>query len=165
MKTNNPHRYRVSSRMPLLKIGCILFIVILLFNLVKAIENNSAGLNILPYVLGAIILAGLFYFLHNLKRIDYDDIKQILYIVDTKNLMEIEVPVERIEKIYLSSIGFRGNGSYVIVYKDSQGQQQKVRLFPILFDDSIKTIRADAKYKNPNVIIRNWTFGWNELFD
>ncbi len=115
--------------------------------------------------LGTIALTAIFYFINTRKRIDYDDIKQTLYIVDTKTQTEIEVPVEKIDKIYLSAFGGRGNSSYVIVYRDFDNQQQKVRLFPILFDNSIKTIKADTEFKNPNVIIRNWTFGWNELFE
>lgn len=109
--------------------------------------------------LGAIALTGIFYFLNTKKRIDYDDVKQTLYIVDTKAQTEIEVPVEKIDKICLSAFSGRGNSSYVIVYRDFQDQQQKVRLFPILFDNSIKTIKTDTKFKNPNVVIRNWAFG------
>ena len=110
-------------------------------------------------------MTGIFYFVSTMKRIDYDDIKQTLYIVNTKAQTEIEVPVEKIDKIYLSAFGGRGNSSYVIVYRDFHNQQQKVRLFPIPFDNSIKTIKIDTELKNPNVVIRNWTFGWNEFFE
>lgn len=112
-----------------------------------------------------LVMAGAFNFLRTRKRVDYDDIKQVIYIVDKKAHNEIEVPVEKIEKIYVSAFSFRGYSSYVIVYRDTNNQQNSFRIFPILFDDSINTIKTDARCKNPGVIIRSWTFGWNELFD
>ena len=61
---------------------------------------------------------GIYYFINTRKRIDYDDISQTLFIVDTKNQNEIEVPVEKIDKIYLSAFNGLGNSSYIIVYRD-----------------------------------------------
>jgi hypothetical protein len=110
-------------------------------------------------------LTGLLVFVYTRKRIDYDDIKQILYVVDTKRQTEIEIPVEKIDKILYSAIGGRGNKSYVIVYRDFHNHRQKVRLFPIPFDNSIDTIITDTKLQNPNLVTRNWSIGWNELFD
>jgi hypothetical protein len=100
------------------------------------------------------------------KRIDYDDIKEILYLVDLKRQTETEIPVEHIDKILYSTIGTaQPFGSYVIIYRDYQNQKQKFRLFPIPFDNSIDIIKTDAKAKNPNLITRNWSIGLNELFD
>lgn len=139
----------------------------IVFNTVKNTRNNSFNQeSIIGLTFGTIALTGLLYFVSTRKRIDYDDIKQTLYVVDTKNQTEIEIPVEKIDKILFSSIGFgRGNYSYVIIYKDLQNQKQKVRLFPIFFDNSIDTIKMDAKLKNPNLVTRNWSIGWNELLD
>jgi hypothetical protein len=123
-------------------------------------EKSITGLT-----LGTIALTAIFYFVSTRKRIDYDDIKQTLYVVDTKKDTEIEVPVENIDKILYSSFGGRGTGSYVIVYRDFHNQQQRVRLFPIPFDNTIDTIKTDAKLKNPDLVTRNWSVGWNELFD
>ena len=137
------------------------------FSLFNEIRNESFNQELtIAISLGAIALTGLLYFVNTRKRIDYDDIKQVLYIVDTKNQTEIEIPVEKIDKILYSLIGFGiGNYSYVIIYRDFQNQKQKIRLFPIPFDNSIDTIKADAKLKNSDLVIRNWSIGWNELFD
>jgi len=163
---NNQNRYRVSTKFTLLKIGLLIGLLSIIINLVREVRSDTFNQKaIIGLTLGTIALTAIFYFISTRKRIDYDDIKQTLYIVDTKTQTEIEVPVEKIDKIYLSAFGGRGNSSYVIVYRDFHNQQQKVRLFPILFDNSIKTIKTDTELKNPSVIIRNWTFGWNELFE
>lgn len=166
MTENNQNRYRVSTKFTLLKVGLLIGLLSIIINLVREVRSDTFNQKaIIGLTLGTIALTGIFYFISTRKRIDYDDIKLTLYIVDTKTETEIEVPVEKIDKIYLSAFGGRGNSSYVIVYRDFHNQQQKVRLFPILFDNSIKTIKTDTELKNPNVIIRNWTFGWNELFE
>jgi hypothetical protein len=163
---NNQNRYRVSTKFTLLKVGLLIGLLSIIINFVREIRSETFNQkSIIGLTLGTIALTGIFYFINTRKRIDYDDIKQTLHIVDPKTQTEIEVPVEKIDKIYLSAFGGRGNSSYVIVYRDFHNQQQKVRLFPILFDNSIKTIKTDTELKNPNVIIRNWKFGWNEVFE
>lgn len=121
--------------------------------------------SIMGLTLTAIGLIGVFYYVITRKRIDYDNVKEILYLVDLKKHAEIEIPVEKIEKILFSLVGAKPFGSYVIIYRDFQNQKQKLRLFPIPFDNSIDTIITDAKAKNPNLVTRNWSFGWNELLD
>jgi hypothetical protein len=167
MQTDNPNRYSVSSKFTLIKIFVLVGFLSIAFNLVSEFRNDTLDQkSITGLVLGTVAMAGVFYFVSTRKRIDYDDIKQAVYIVDTKQNTEIEIPVEKIDKILYSGIGF-GNGtySYLIVYKDSLNRQQKVRLFSNSSDHSIQTIIADAKLKNPNLVTRNWSFGWNELFD
>lgn len=163
MITENLNRYRVSSKMILLKVGIFIGIFTITFNIIRALKEHTLSLTVLPLVFAGLLLTWIYFYVNNLKQIDYDDIKQTLYIVDTKKQTEIEVPVEKIDKIYLSAFGGRGNSSYVIVYRDFHNQQQKVRLFPILFDNSISIIKTDTELKNPDVVIQNWTFGWNEL--
>jgi hypothetical protein len=138
----------------------------IVFSTIREIGNDTfSQKSITGLSLGTIVLTGLLVFVYTRKRIDYDDIKQILYVVDTKRQTEIEIPVEKIDKILYSAIGGRGNKSYVIVYRDFHNQRQKVRLFPIPFDNSIDTIITDTKLQNPNLVTRNWSIGWNELFD
>ena len=166
MIANNQNRYRVTTKFTLLKVGLLIVLLSIVINFVRKIRSDTFNQKaIIGLTLGTIALTGIFCFISTIKRIEYDDIKQTLYIVDTKTQKEIEVPVQNIDEIYLSAFGGRENSSYVIVYRDFQQQQQKVRFFPIPFDDLIKTIRADMELKNPNVVIRNWTFGWNELFE
>ncbi len=167
MTTDNPNRFRVSTKFTIVKIFVFVGLFAIILNLIKEIQNNSLNQkSITGLSLGTLALTGLLYFVSTRKRIDYDDIKQTLYVVDTKNQTEIEIPVEKIDKILFSSVGFgRGNYSYIIIYRDFHNQKQKVRLFPILFDNSIDTIKTDTKLKNPNLVTRNWSIGWNELFD
>ena len=166
MTADNQNRHRVSTKFTLLKVGLLIGLLSILINVVREFRSDTFNQKaIIGLTLGAIALGGIFYYISTRRRIDYDEFKQTLYIVDTKAQTEIEVPVENIDKIYLSAFGRRGSYSYVIVYRDFDNQQQKVRLFTIPFDNSIKTIKTDAELKNPNVKIHNWTFGWNELFD
>ena len=136
------------------------------FNLLKEIRGHTfTQTSITGLTLAAIGLTAIFYYVVTRRRIDYDDIKEIIYLVDTKRQIEVKIPVEHIDKILYSAIGARPFGSYVIIYRDFENQKQKIRLFPILFDNSIETIKTDARVKNPNLVTRNWSIGWNELFD
>jgi hypothetical protein len=163
---DNFNRYRISTNFKILKIGIAILLFSIVFFLVKEFRNETFNYNsIAGLAIAGLSLTGIFYYISTRKRIDYDDIKQKLYIVDEKKLTEIEVPVENIDKIYISAFGRGGDTSYVIVYRDYNNQKNKVRLYPIFLDNSIKTIKADTKRKNPNVIIRNWSIGWNEFFE
>lgn len=164
--TDNSNRFRISTKFTLVKTFVFVGLFSIVFNLVRELRNDAINQkSITGLSLGTIALTAIFYFVNTRKRIDYDDIKQALYVVDTKSHSEIEIPVERIDKILYSSFGGRSNKSYIIVYRDLYGQSQKVRLFPIPFDNSIDTIITDAKLKNPDLVTRNWSIGWNELFD
>jgi hypothetical protein len=163
---DNSNRFRISTKFTLVKIFVFIGLFSVVFNLVREIHGGTLNEKaIIGLTLGTIALIAIFYFVNTRKRIDYDDIKQTLYVVDTKNHTEIEVPVENINKILYSSFGGRGTGSYVILYRDFHNQQQKARLFPIPFDNTIDTIKTDAQLKNPNLVMRNWSVGWNDLFD
>jgi hypothetical protein len=164
--TDNSNRFRISTKFTLVKIFVFIGLFSVVFNLVREIRNDTINQkSITGLTLGAVALTAVFYFVSTRKRVDYDDIKQVLYIVDTKKQTEIEVPVEKVDKILYSAIGGRGNNSYVIVYRDIYNQRQKVRLFSIPFDNSVDTIITDAKLKNPDLVTRNWSIGWNELSD
>jgi len=163
---NNSNRFRVSTRFHLVKIFIAVGLLSIAFNLLRDIHNDTINSrSIAGLAFGTAAMVAILYFIGTRKRIDYDDIKQILYVVDTKKQTEVEIPVENIDKILYSAIGVRGMGSYLIVYKDAQKQIHKIRLFPIPFDNTIDTIKTDAELKNPNLKSRNWSLGWNELFD
>ena len=164
--TDNANRFRISTKFTWIKIIVFVGLYSIVFNLVRDLRSdtiNQKSIAILTLV--TIALTSILYFVSTRKRIDYDDIKQTLYVVDTKKQTEVEIPVENIDKILYSAVGGRGTGSYVIIYRDFHNQQQKVRLFPIPFDNSIDTIKTDAQLKNPDLVTRNWSVGWNELFD
>jgi hypothetical protein len=165
--TVNTNRYRISTNFISVKIVVFIGFFSVVFNLIKNIRSDTFDeTSITGLALGAIALICIFYYVITRKRIDYDDIKEILYLVDLKRQTETEIPVEHIDKILYSTIGTaQPFGSYVIIYRDYQNQKQKFRLFPIPFDNSIDIIKTDAKAKNPNLITRNWSIGLNELFD
>ena len=166
MTLDNPNRYRVSTKFTIFKIGILVGLFSIGFNLVKDFRNDTfTSESLTGLTLGGIALTGIIYFISTRKRIDYDDIKQTLYIVDTKKQTETQIPVDKIDKILYSAIGGRGQNSYIIVYHDFHNQKQKLRLFTIPFDNSVDTIISDAKFKNPALLTRKWSFGWNEFFD
>jgi hypothetical protein len=162
----NSNRYRVSSKFILLKIGIYFGLLALIYSWGSDIYNHSFGEKSIAHLIGTVALVGILYLLTKTKIIEYDDIKCILYIFNSKGKFENEIPVEKIDKILFSSLGFgRGSYSYVIVYRDVNSEQKKVRLFPIAFNNDIDTIITDTKLRNPEVVTRNWSFGWNEFFD
>ena len=115
---DNQNRYRVSTKFTLLKVGLLVGLLSIVINVVREFRSDTFNQKaVIGLTLGTIALGGIFYYISTRKRIDYDDIKQILYIVDTKAQTEIEVPIENIDKIYLSALGVQGFYSYVIVYR------------------------------------------------
>lgn len=160
MTTENSNRFRISTKFTLVKVFVFVGLFSIILNSARVVRGGVfSEKTVIGLTFGTIALISISYFVNTRKRIDYDDIKQILYVVDTKNDTEIKVPVENIDKILYSSMGGRGTGSYVIVYRDFHSQQQEVRLFPIPFDNTIETIITDAKSKNPNLVTRNWSVG------
>ncbi len=165
MRPTKPNRFRISSNFPIIKFVICILTVSIIINIGTSISNNAIASETI-FLLGVelLVAVALFYFIRTRKQIDYDDIAQILYLVDKNNLAETQIPVERLDKILYSGIGLQSKGSYVIFYRDSYNQLAKFHLFPILFDNSIATIIADTKFKNPNLITRTWSLGWLNLF-
>jgi hypothetical protein len=166
VRTESPNRFRISTKFTIVKIFVFVGIFSIFFNVIRDIRNETfTEKSIAVLTLGTLVLTGILYFVGTRKRIDYDDIKQILYVVDIKKQTEIEISVEKIDEILYSDIGFgSGNYSYVIYYRDVYNQKQKVRLFPIPFDNSIDTIIIDTKLRNPDLVTRKWSIWWNEFF-
>lgn len=157
----SPNRFRISSNFFITILALGIAILSFAMILIKDIANNRLDyFTLIGFGFTVLTCALILYYLKRIKRIDYDDIKHIIYIVDERNQTEVEVPVERIDKIQYSSIGVSSDSSFVIFYRDIHGRQQKFRLFPILFDNSIKTIIIDTKIKNPEVVVREWSFFW-----
>ena len=136
------------------------------YHLVKDIFNHAFTQSSAAQIVGIGMIVVVLYLLRKVKTIEYDDIKCILYVYDPRVDSEIEIPVEKIDKILYSSLGF-GNGSrsYLIIYRDNLNQRKKVRLFPTLLSNHIDTIISDTKLRNPGLVTRNWSVGWNELSD
>lgn len=163
---DNSNRYRVSSKFLLIKIAICFGLFALTYSWGSDVYTHTFGEKSIAHLVGTVFLVGIFYFLTKAKTIEYDDVKCILYVYDSKGKLEREIPVEQIDKILFSSLGFRRGGySYVIVYRDLKSEKRKVRLFPIPFNNDIDTIITDTKLRNPNLITRYWSVGWNELFD
>lgn len=166
MTTGNINRYRVSTKFTLAKIIILAALLIIGYNLIVLFRNSMfTSMPVAGLTFGLLILAGIYYYISTRKQIDYDDIKQILYIVDAKRKKEIAITVEKIDEILYSVVGVQWQSSYIIIYRDYHNQRQKARLYPIPFDNSIDTIITDTKLKNPDLVTRKWSFGWNEFFD
>ena len=116
---DNPNRYRVSTKFTTVKVFVFVGLFSIVFNVVRDIRNDTITSNsITGLTLGTLVLAGIFYFIRTRKQIDYDDVKQVLHVVDKQKITGFEIPVENIDKIMYSAIGFwRGYYSYIIVYK------------------------------------------------
>lgn len=91
---NYPNRYRVSTKFTLLKIGIFIGLFSIVFNLVRDFSNdNFTSKSVIGLSLGGVGLLGALYYFSTRNRVDYDEIKQILYIVDSKSQTEIAIPV------------------------------------------------------------------------
>ena len=164
MSADKSNRYRISSKFVLLKIGIGIGLLSILISTYQAFQANFVPSDVvISIVLTIVILFGILYFISTGKRVDYDDVKQVLYIVDEKRDCEIQVPVERIQMIQVSSLSGQGRGAYKIVYLDDSQFTQRIWVFTIPFDRSIDTIITDAELKNPNFEKRIWSIGWNEF--
>jgi hypothetical protein len=155
----NSNRRRVSARFILAYffIIAIVFMDILSFDDSRRFHRINSG-TISSLVLAIVLGAVVWYFFMTMKIIEYDDVKCILYVMDWKRKTEIQIPVEKIDKILFSMWGER-NSSYVIVYRGKENLQQRVRLFPIPMSGDIQRIKKDTKSKNPNVVIDSWSIG------
>ena len=161
----NSNRHRVSARFILayIFILVVVFLTILSFTDAVRFHRVSAG-SISGLVFALIFGFVLWYFFMTMKIIEYDNVKCILYVLDWRRKTETQIHVEKIDKILMSVVG-ASNGSYVIVYRDEENREKKVRLFPIPLSGDIQIIKTDTKLRNPNVVIRNWSVGWNEFFE
>ncbi len=163
----NPNRQRISSDFALEKIILILLMLTFSFFFYVNIYDHTLTLSTGSGMLAGIIALGVvYYFVNRSNIIEYDDIKQVLYVLDHKHENEIEIPLEKIEKIYLSMAGdFFVKYSYVIVYRDAHDNRNKQRLHPIFMNHCVDDMIRDAKLKNPDLVVKKWSFGWNELFE
>ncbi len=165
--TVEPNRYRISTRFILLKIFGIIVMLMAGYQISFGIYHKNYHWKDLPAMAVVIVIVGLLlYLVFTRNRIDYDGANGILYSINARRKTEEAIPVEKVDKILYSMLGF-GNGSYswVIVYRDDKGERKKLRVFPVPFSNDIERVITDARLRNPNLITRRWSVGWNELFD
>ena len=66
----------------------------IIFNIIRDIRNDTTTSNsIIGLTLGILGLTGILYFIRTRKQIDYDDIKQVLYVVNKQKMTEFEIQV------------------------------------------------------------------------
>ena len=136
----------------------ILGILFLLLTDYKRTETNV----VVEYVFIFILLSLLLYYLFTRPDIYYDS--ENLYIKGSD--LDIQIPFENIKSIYFSVVGFgQGSYSYKIKYLDAENKIASVRLFPSYFSNPVSKFISCVEKQNPNVKIRNGSFGINELFD
>src|ERR1044072_1207049 len=96
--SDNSNRYRVSSKFILLKIGIGFGLFALTYSWGSDIYYNSFGEKSISHLIGTVALITILYFLTKTKIIEYDNIKCVLYVFDSKRKFEYEIPVEKIDK-------------------------------------------------------------------
>ena len=134
----------------------------ILFLLLTDYKQTEAKI-IVEYVIIFLLLSLLLYYLFTRPDIYYDN--QNLYITKGSD-WNIQIPFENIQSIYFSVIGFgTGSYSYKIKYLDPENKTASVRLFPSYFANPVSKFISCVEKQNPNVKIRNGSFGLNELFD
>lgn len=160
-------RKRISSNFTLTKIFIYVAILFLVINLITVFPTSF--IKVAGFSTAFIFFGALLYYCHTRPIIYYDQLEEKLSIKKYKTIEEIEVPIENINKILFSAFGLNlsnlSDYSYVIVYTDNAFNTKKIRLFPITFSNDISQLIKNTKAKNPNVMVRNWSFGLNELFD
>lgn len=145
----------------------ISIVAYILLTILNGILNHTIEKRLIfIYLIAIVCLLYILNYLNTRRNVYYDHLQKRIIIESKKDIVLFEIPIDRIDKILYSAIGF-GNGSrsYVIVYYDSENIQRRIRIFPKVFENSMETIKSDTKSVNPEVKIRNWTFGVNELFD
>jgi len=135
-----------------------------LLSLVMQIVNGAATIKSITGISVCILVfAAVFYFTFTRDIIEYDDIELKLFVVDHKRKTEYVIPVENIEKIVLSVVGWNIpdllNYPYEITYRDFNQHKRILKLYPIAFRKDISTLITDTKLKNPGVIVKNWSIG------
>jgi hypothetical protein len=161
------NRYRVSRDFTFVLILAGPALLVTLANLINDILNRSITIRsgIILTTASIAITTSIFYF-STRNTIEYDDTNKVLYVVNSRNQPESQIPLKNIDKILFSIIGLgRGSYSYIIIYNDHKHSKQSIRLFPTPLSKDIDKIINDTKVENPNVIIRNRSLGVNEFFD
>jgi hypothetical protein len=163
-------RRRVSSRFIATKILLGLVVLFLAAALILQFREGVFELNVM--LVSGIVFVGLgafFVYLGRLPVIEYSALQEKLF-VTRKGKPEVEeIPLVSIDKLLFSMWGFNpantSNYSYVIVYRSKENVRCRLRLHPILFRDDISAIIEHTRSLNPSVEVRNWSVGFNELWD
>lgn len=102
---DSPNRHRISTKFIMVKIVIYIGFASILFNVIKNINHNTITReDTLGLIFGSLLSGAILYYLNTRKIIEYDDVKLILYAIDSKRQLETEIPVERIDKILLSGL-------------------------------------------------------------
>ena len=109
------------------------------------------------------IICFTFYFLFTRPNVYYNE--KSMFIKKNK-ASELEIPLENIKSIKLSVLGFsKYGGSWLLKYYTSDSELKSVRIYHSIFSNPFSKFIKAVENKNQKLVIRDWTFGWNELFD
>ncbi len=153
MMTEEVHRYRVSTNFTLIKVLLVIGILSTSVSFWRSHNITFSSETVLPLII-LVILIVVFGLIHlkTQTRVEYNDVLQCLYIVNLTSHNEERIPIENIKKIH--AVKNPGNliAYYKIDYISVYGENQKLVLWTIPYDDSIETIVRDAKHRNPELI-------------
>ena len=142
----------------------LIFIIVLISDLLilSDYHRTEKGFPTNPTI-GCVVLLTILYYLFSRPTVYYNERK--MFIKKNKDY-EIEIPLENIESIKLSIIGFSKNGgSWLVKYYSENSKLTSIRIYPSILSNSFSGFINSAKSKNPKIKVRNWTAGINELFD
>ena len=115
------------------------------------------------YLISIPCLIGLLWFLFTRPDVYYNE--DFMFIKKGKD-SEVKIPLENVQSIKLSALGFQKNGgSWLVKYFTDNCEVKTIRIFTSIFSNPFSKFINLAKSKNPAISIRNWTFGINEFFD
>lgn len=110
------------------------------------------------------LLSGLFYwFTKSIRNIEFDGEK--LFLIDRKSKSEEVIELQKVSSVVFSAIGINlvNKFSYRLFYTNKNGLNKMVRWFPS--DGFLPSKLIDKiKKKNPNVVVTNMGFGFEEFF-
>ena len=114
------------------------------------------------YLISIPCLTGLLWLLFTRPDVYYNE--DFMFIKKGKD-NEVKIPLENIQSIKLSALGYQYAGSWVVKYFENNSEVKTIRIFPSIFSNPFSKFIKSVKIKKPDISIRNWTFGINELFD
>lgn len=139
----------------------VLFIIMFFLLLVWSDYKRSHDGTFLGHATGFIIVLALLVFFFTRPNMYYDE--NNFYIAQARR-KNIEIPLANIQSINYSILSFQKfSHSYRIKYLNDNNEIKSIRLFPGM--SPISEFINCVKKENPNVTTKNWSYGFNELFD
>jgi len=155
------NKLKISSDF-LIEKGILIIAILIVLLLLSDFNRTETGFPT-GHLISIPCLIGLLWLLFTRPAVYYNE--DFMFIKKGKD-KEAKIPLENIQSIKLSALGFQRNGgSWLVKYFDDNSELKTIRIFPSIFSNPFSKFIKSVKSKKPNISIRNWTFGINEVFD